>query len=312
MSYVMKGKLTYMLTCSLCLGLLAGVGCVKQGLDLREQEGYVRIDLQWENNTVPEGSEFYFYTETGEFVQSCKCPPAGFRGTLPMGKYKIIVWNTDARNVELAHMEKHATAEVRAASEEAAANRAAGCIAQPDNLLLASAFNEAELMEVPYRDSVVMSASPRGRVKTVKLVFTLDNAAALTVVGGSLSGVSSGLHCATGTCTHEPKSVNFEVTSDPYGKYNYVADISVLDLVEPASGVAGSHVLTLKVMIDGVEHTMSIDLTTTIDALLNGEWGGIVPVEIPLEIDLKSVDGNLSAEVTPWDTEGGSGSGEVV
>lgn len=312
MSYVMKGKLTYMLTCGLCLALLAGAGCVKQGLDLREQEGYVRIDLQWENNAVPEGSEFYFYTETGELVHSCKCPPEGFSGTLPMGKYKIIVWNTDARNVELVHMDKHATAEVRAVADGSAAGKAAGCIAQPTNLLLANGFNEAELMEVPYRDSVVMSASPRAKVKTVKFVFTLDNAAAVKLLGGSLSGVSSGLHCATGSCTNNPQNVNFEVSTDPYGKYNYVADISVLDLVEPASGVLGSHILTLKVVIDGVEHTMNIDLTATIDALLNGEWGGVIPVEIPLEIDLKSIDGNLSAEVTPWDTNGGSGSGELV
>lgn len=229
-----------------------------------------------------------------------------------MGNYKIIVWNTDAHNVELCNMEKHSTAQVRVASDESASGKAAGCIAQPENLLLASGFDGAEFMEVPYRDSVVMSASPRGRVKTVKLVFALDNAAAVALLGGSLSGVSSGLHCVTGACTQDSQSVNFEVGPDPYGKYNYVADISVLDLVKPAAGASGSHVLTLKVTIDGVEHTMSIDLTATIDALLNGEWGGAVPIEIPLEIDLKSVDGNLSAEVVPWDTEGGSGSGEIV
>ena len=298
-----------MLTCGLCLGLLAGVSCVKQGLDLREQEGYVRIDLNWENDVVPEGSEFYFYTGAGEFVQSCKCSAKGFSGTLPMGDYKIVVWNTDARNVELCNMSKHATAEVRVVADEAAAGKAAGCIAQPDNLLFAAAFDEAEVMTVPYRDSVIMSASPRGRIKTVELVFKLDNAAAVKLLGGSLSGVSSGLQCSTASCTHNPQSVNFTVTNDPYGKYNYVANISVLDLVTPDA--SGSHILTLTVMIDGVEHTMSIDLSSTIEDLLEGEWGGVIPVEIPLEIDLKSVDGNLSAEVSPWDTTG-SGSGELV
>lgn len=307
----MKGKLTYMLTCGLCLGLLAGVSCVKQGLDLREEEGYVRIDLKWENDVVPEGSEFYFYTDAGEFVQSCKCSAKGFRGTLPMGAYKIIVWNTDARNVELYNMNRHATAEVRVVADAAAAGKAAGCIAQPDNLLFAAAFDEAEVMTVPYRDSVIMSASPRGRIKTVELVFKLDNAAAVKLLGGSLSGVSSGLQCSTASCTHNPQSVNFTVTSDPYGKYNYVANISVLDLVMPESGVSGSHILTLTLMIDGVEHTMSIDLSSTIEDLLEGEWNGVIPLEIPLEVDLKSVDGNLSAEVSPWDTTG-SGSGELV
>lgn len=300
-----------MLTCGLCLGLLAGVSCVKQGLDLREEEGYVRIDLNWENDVVPEGSEFYFYTDAGEFVQSCKCSAKGFRGTLPMGDYKIIVWNTDARNVELCNMNRHATAEVRVVSDESAAGKAAGCIAQPDNLLFAAAFDEAEVMTVPYRDSVIMSASPRGRIKTVELVFKLDNAAAVTLLGGSLSGVSSGLQCTTASCTHNPQNVNFTVTSDPYGKYNYVANISVLDLVMPEAGVSGSHILTLTVLIDGVEHTMSIDLSSTIEDLLEGEWGGVIPLEIPLEIDLKSVDGNLSAEVSPWDATG-SGSGELV
>ncbi len=308
----MKGKLTYVLTCSLLLASLAGGGCVKQGLDLREQVGFVRIDLQWENGSVPEGSEFYFYNESGERVHSCTCAAEGFRGTLPMGKYKIIVWNTDAKNVELYGMDKHTTAEVRVKADETVANRAGNCIAQPDNLLLASAFNEAEFMEVPYRDSVIMSASPKGLVKKVHLVFKVDNADAVKLVSGSLSGVSSGVQCASVSCTNQPKSVNFAIKQENFSQnYDYSADISVLDLVLPADGVSGSHVLVLEVVIDGVTYHMNIDLTGTIDDLLKGEWNGTIPVEIPLEVELKSIDGILSSEVKPWDNTG-TGGGEIM
>lgn len=308
----MKGKLTYVLTCGLLLAALAGGSCVKQGLDLREQVGFVRIDLQWENGSVPEGSEFYFYTENGDFVQSCKCSAEGFRGTLPMGNYKIIVWNTDARNVELSNMEKHTTAVVRVKADETAANRNGSCIAQPDNLLLASAFNEAEFMEVPYRDSVIMSASPKGLVKKVHLVFKVDNADAVKLVSGSLSGVSSGLQCSSVSCTNDPRSVNFQIKQDNFSQnYDYSADISVLDLVLPSDGVSGSHVLVLEVVVDGVTYHMNIDLTGTIDDLLKGEWNGTIPIEIPLEIELKSIDGILSAEVKPWDNTG-TGGGEIM
>ncbi len=308
----MKGKLTYVLTCGLLLAALAGGSCVKQGLDLREQVGYVRIDLQWENGSVPEGSEFYFYNENGERVHSCICAAEGFRGTLPIGKYKIIVWNTDAENLELFGMDNYASAVVRVTADETAANRDGGYIAQPDNLLLASAFNEAEFMEVPYRDSVIMSASPKGLVKKVHLVFKVDNADAVKLVSGSLSGVSSGVQCSSVSCTNDPRSVNFAIKQENFSQtYDYSADISVLDLVLPAGGVSGSHVLTLDAVVDGVTYHMNIDLTGTIDDLLKGEWNGTIPIEIPLEVELKSIDGILSAEVKPWDNTG-TGGGEIM
>lgn len=304
---MIKKKLTSILGCCFLLVILAESGCTRKSLDYRKQEGYVNIALQWDEGYAPEGSRFYFYPETGEEVIVQDCPKEGFSGTLPTGDYKLLVLNSDMTNVALRNEHDYETAEVYAVPEELARS-AGGCIAQPENLLLAQGLDNAEILQVPYQDTVSASASCHSAIKHVRLLFKIDDRLSIRSCSGTLSGVSSSIYCSTGECAHVPGSVNF--TALPAGnEYDFIADITVLNLITPQNS-AQTHILELDMEeSDGTAQHAVFDLTNAVRDILE-ETGGEIPVEIRLDIRLTLIDGIMQAVVRPWD-ENGSGAGEL-
>ena len=169
----MGKRLTYVLSDCMLLIMWAESGCTKQSLDHRKWEGHVHIALQWDKGYTPAGSRFYFYPEDGSEAIVRDCPKEGFSGTLPEGSYRVIVLNSDAWNIALRNEQQHQTAEIYVLPEEEGLS-AVPCICQPGNLLLAGGINEADKLEVPYRDTVSVSASPHSRVKKIRFFFKLE------------------------------------------------------------------------------------------------------------------------------------------
>ena len=168
------------------------------------------------------------------------------------------------------------------------------CICQPGNLLLAGGINEADKLEVPYRDTVSVSASPHSRVKKIRFFFKLENFVPVVLCSGTLSGVSSSIFCATGACSDASANVRFAV-SPAEGEYDFSADVSVLDLARPEEA-GRTHLLDLTLQgEDGTLYPVILDLTDTIARLI-GESGGTVPVEIPLDITLALIDNTLHSQ----------------
>ena len=303
----MGKRLTYVLSGCMLLIMWAESGCTKQSLDHRKREGHVHIALQWDKGYTPAGSRFYFYPEDGSEAIVRDCPKEGFSGTLPEGSYRVIVLNSDARNIALRNEQQHQTAEIYVLPEEEGLS-AVPCICQPGNLLLAGGINEADKLEVPYRDTVSVSASPHSRVKKIRFFFKLENFVPVVLCSGTLSGVSSSIFCATGACSDTSANVRF-AASPAEGEYDFSADVSVLDLARPEEA-GRTHLLDLTLQgEDGTLYPVILDLTDTIARLI-GESGGTVPVEIPLDITLALIDNTLHASVRIWDM-GGSGSGEL-
>ena len=166
----MGKRLTYVLSGCMLLIMWAESGCTKQSLDHRKREGHVHIALQWDKGYTPAGSRFYFYPEDGSEAIVRDCPKEGFSGTLPEGSYRVIVLNSDARNIALRNEQQHQTAEIYVLPEEEGLS-AVPCICQPGNLLLAGGINEADKLEVPYRDTVSVSASPHFPCQEDPLLF---------------------------------------------------------------------------------------------------------------------------------------------
>ena len=114
----MGKRLTYVLSGCMLLIMWAESGCTKQSLDHRKREGHVHIALQWDKGYTPAGSRFYFYPEDGSEAIVRDCPKEGFSGTLPEGSYRVIVLNSDARNIALRNEQQHQTAEIYVLPEE--------------------------------------------------------------------------------------------------------------------------------------------------------------------------------------------------
>ena len=221
----MGKRLTYVLSGCMLLIMWAESGCTKQSLDHRKREGHVHIALQWDKGYTPAGSRFYFYPEDGSEAIVRDCPKEGFSGTLPEGSYRVIVLNSDAWNIALRNEQQHQTAEIYVLPEEEGLS-AVPCICQPGNLLLAG-INEADKLEVPYQDTVSVSASPHSRVKKIRFFFKLENFVPVVLCSGTLSGVSSSIFCATGACSDASANVRF-AASPAEGEYDFSADVSVL------------------------------------------------------------------------------------
>ena len=96
----------------LSIGLLMAWGCTEESLDYRKQEGYVQIALSWDEGFSPAGSRFYFYPENGGEMLSFDCPSEGFGGVLPVGRYRVIVVNSDCVNVAVRNERSYDTAEI--------------------------------------------------------------------------------------------------------------------------------------------------------------------------------------------------------
>lgn len=294
--------------------LAAEMGCTKQSLDYRKNEGFVRINLEWPEGKTPQGGRFYFYPqdvegETEAF--SVDCPADGYSGSLSPGKYKIIVYNSDAANVAIHDEKDYDKAEIVVLSEAeaaAAGSRAGGYIAQPGDLMLATAINEHEqgLLVVEYQTTTTVSASPALRVKKLRFLFTVDDASDVSLTGGTLSGVSPSLHCASASCAPTSEQVKFTVNASSGGTgYDFSAEISVLDLVQPSSGV---HVLTLTLLRpDGTPYQVTRDLSATINDILNHN-GGTIPVNtlVDIPVELKKIGNDLQINVGEW-TQGTGG-----
>lgn len=293
----------------------AETGCAKQDLDRRKNEGFVKIDLLWDGAT-PKGSKFYFYPQDNveAAVESpVECPPEGFRGNLPAGTYRIIVYNSDVKNVAMRYEDNYERAEIYVLPESKAeagvsGTRADECIAQPGDLMLAAAIDgsDAGLLVVPYQQEVEVTAKPALRVKHLRFLFKVDDAGQVSLSDGTLSGVSSSLNCASAACSSTSESVNFTVTPTTESGYAYEARISVLDLVRPGNA---SHLLTLNLMRpDGTPYQIVVDLSATIDNIL-AENGGSIPVTVPvtIPIELKKIGNDLKADVAEWTPGTGGG-----
>ncbi len=330
MKEIMKG-----LVCGgMVMGLLFAGACTEENLDKRTEIGYVEVALNW-GSAQPAGKRFIFYPVDGgqAFVYENDAPECssedgfnGFRGWLPTGDYRMLVMNTDGANLEFRNMGKYETAEVgvvkksdakagRSTQQEALDNR----IEQAGNLMFANGFDRSEgetgdpsTLTVPYQETVKKSSSPRLSVKQVQLYFKIDRPEVITACSGVFTGVSESLNFSTGRCSTTSASVDFEALQPQKGQsYNFVAGFSVLDLLMPGEAASGVHVVYLTLTkADGTTLSLSIDVTGTMEEIIEA-GGGIVPIDIPLEVELKVLDdGTLQSDVHPW--TGGTGSGTVV
>lgn len=293
----------HILISGLFFGLLLGNGCTSKRLDYRIPEGYAQIRLQWEDGVAPVGSRFYFYPAGGGDILVRECSAEGFSGMLPAGEYRVIVSNTDALEVGFRNMERYETAEAYVLPAQA--NRSAGdYVGQPENLSLAAGLDDAATLVVENHGTLSTSASPRVCTKRVRMFFRIDDTAPVTECTGTFSGVSPSILCATGACSNSSARVGF--TAAPGAdEYDYAVEISVLDLVEPVSGTP-THKLDLQLQkSDQTTSEVTIDLTETIREIV--EAGGGIALDIPLDISLVSVDGELHASVKPWDGDGSGG-----
>lgn len=294
----------------LSVAALLGGACTREQLDYRKQEGFVYLALNWEEGFAPAGSRIYFYPAAGGAALVYDCAAEGFAGVLPVGSYRVLALNNDSQNVAVRHAETYEGAELYVLPEEgASASRAASYVLQADEVAYAAGINEAPTLEVPYRDTVRVTASPQSCVKHVQLRFVVVPPAQVTRCSGSLTGVSPSLACASGARAATAAAVRFTAVADAADPNLFTTDIAVLDLVrsEGTQGSQPTHWLDLTLTDpSGNTWPLQVDLSKEVDDCFTQT--GELPHEILLHIRLAQIDDQLTATVVPWDG-GGTGGG---
>lgn len=298
--------------------MLSLAGCVKRELEIRPDEGYVEIALDWSKAQSSRSARYLFYNEAGALVKEVSGVNECFKGVLPTGTYRLIVHNTDAGQVDWQGCEKYESAEVFAKETNYSEGHHPGegvpCIQEPREVFATGGCNESETVEVRRMDTTRLSVTPVVLTKQVAMRFTVEvnGDASVQSLHGVLGGVSHGFFPGKG-CHNASSSCAVEFMAVPETKAAsdaYTARVNVFGLLTTAQSPAGTNTVHVTLDLDdGSQMTGTFDLTPTLQRIL-ASGGGAFPVEIPLEITLRVQEAGLSATVQPWD-ESGTGSGEL-
>ena len=299
---------------------LSLLGCVKRELEVRPDEGYVEIALDWGGDTRPQSARYLIYNEDGSLVKEVSGVTDCFKGTLPTGNYRVVVHNTDAQQVDWRGTERYETAEVyaRETNYSEGHHPAAGvpCVLEPQVVFGTGRCNEDDGFEVIQLDTVRLSVTPAELTKTVKLHFTVESSQAVSSLSGILSGVAQGVFLADGRCNaSSPCAVEYRAEAAAGGTTfraagaAYEAQVGIFDLVTTAQSPAGTNTLHVRLSLDdGSQISGTFDITGTLKQLIAGS-GGSLPDDIPVSVTLHVQGTDLEATVEPWD-ESGTGSGD--
>lgn len=298
--------------------VLMNTGCMKRDLEQRALEGHLSVTLDWGEYPVPVGTKFYFYPEQGGEPLVFEAPAAGFVGMLPSGKYQMIVTNTDAVGVDYHGMDRYETAEVYALEQAVASgvsatgatqSRSGGvCIAEPMQVYGAAGCTEVDMLHILPQGVHEHVAIPVAHTKLVKLIFETSGLEQVDRMSGIFNGVTPSVQLSTGRCAELSCSVAFTATTQGEG---YAASFHVFNIAGSSSPTPapGSNTVDLVVDTGSGPKNIEIDITDTIHEIIKDN-DGVIPVEIPIDISLEVVDGELIATVRPWE-QGGGGDSDV-
>lgn len=205
------------------VAVLSLAGCVKRELEIRPDEGYVEIALDWSKAQSSRSARYLFYNESGALVKEVSGVSDCFKGTLPTGVYRLIVHNTDAGQVDWQGCEKYESAEVFAKetnySEGHHPAEGVPCIQEPREVFATGGCNESETVEVRRMDTTRLSVTPAELTKQVAIRFTVEvnGDASVRALHGVLGGVSHGFFPGKG-CHNASSSCAVEFAASPETK----------------------------------------------------------------------------------------------
>lgn len=295
-------------------------GCVKHNLEQRPtpppvpDDGIAEITLDWGGDERPQTARFLFYDENGDLVREETGLTDGFKGTLPAGKYRLVVHNEDAQQVDYRGTDSYETAEVYAQQTNYTDGHhpAEGvpCILEPQAVFGIGVCNEFDEIVVEAGKTTKATVAPEELTRQVVFHFTIKSDTEVQSLKGVLNGVAPGVFLASGR-HNTVTSCALEFTASPTSRAasgDYTAQLGVFNLLTSVQSPDGTNVVHAAVtLLGGQQFTADVDLTPTLRKMLADQEEDILPTEIPLDITFTVTELGLSATVGEW-TEGPGGS----
>lgn len=270
-----------------------------------EKNGRVRVVLNWETRSLPPVMSYYFYKDGTGIPVVRKGDASGYEGTLAAGSYKMVVCNTDYKNVLLETENGYDKACGRA-RQVSAMKSSAVSIVQPGNLYATG----CDQVEVGGEETAVKELSPASLVRSMELNIKVTGGETGEAVQpqrlrGQLTGVSSGVYLSSGKpVTDTPALVAFEPEATASGVYS--ATLSLFSLPEKEEVSNPVDLLLDMELPDGREVSTSTDITREIGEVFIENTFSVV---LDLTIRYDEING-LTILLAEW-KKGNDGSGEV-
>lgn len=308
-------KITGLIRCSkLFAGFLAGlfallIAACTYGDTMRytQNEGKVRVELDWGKAPIPKASKFYFYPEGKEAPLLRTGTADGFVGTLPSGAYRMVVVNSDYRNLTIRTDRGYDGVYAQLADEAKAERYTKADPLHPENLYGASNEN----LVVDSRREVTYIAKPQNMVQTLQLDVVFKGVTQITSVTGAISGMSASVHLPTGQSEREQTALvyaPFEKQAD--GSYRSFITTFGVNPTLPAHPVpVVPNRLILNITLDsGALFTSEVDITKAIDdSIVRGLRQDRVDTIIELEVQIDpTLPSGFRLQLVGWQSGTGS------
>lgn len=304
-------------------------GCVRRELEelpvgppLPEGEGYAEITLDW--SAVPRfrTARYLFYDESGALIREATGVSGAYKGTFPAGRYRLVVHNEDAEQVYYCGLDRYEQAQVMAqeagdVAEYTGTASDISCILEPGRVYSTGVCRESAELVVRAGEIVRATAAPAARTRQVHFNFVVTSENGVRSLTGTLNGVYRGIYLCSGKYD-DSSSCSVAFSAAPSGETDvssasaigYAAQIGVFSLfaAEEKSPPGASILNIMLTDTNGAEYTGTFDITATLKEIIAGN-DGVIPIEIPIEVDIRLEPvGGMTANVKPWD-EGGTGEG---
>ncbi|WP_455591929.1 DUF5119 domain-containing protein [Bacteroides sp.] len=268
--------------------------------------GRMVVIPQWGTGLQAEALRYDFYptgSTSGKAI-SLEGTTAGCESDLPVGTYRVLAYNAGATGVRFAGTDRYETAAVELLP---VATRTGGLtlVNEPPEVYAATVTEELTITAGGQTEG---NAAVRNLTRTLVFDFTIGNGLVLNKLESTLCGVYPSVLLSTG----EPTQTALQVAPDMAVRFDAdflsateaTATVRVPGLLDPQNGAAYSNVLALDLTTDSGEHwTSTVDLDGVLTQIL-ADNGGTLPVEVPVELDIRieRTALGLSTTVAGWQT----------
>lgn len=291
----MKSKINIYIVSSVVLIAMLLSGCTRRDLEMRPDNGYLKINLHWQQQSVPGVTTYYFYNSRGEEAIVAEGTSSGFEGRLPADTYHVVISNREMSGASYLVNGSHENDIVLAG--EVTHRAAPGYIGSVEKVF----GTGLEDIVVPRSEiPVVVDAYPKSYTRYITFILqadALDNVSALSV---EVNGIIYSVKAFSGEASTMETSVIRSDASRNAGEKDFSTTVSVF-------GYIGKNEVTADVTFSGGDTVTTLPSDVTDDlAALPAEGGTvIVPLKLP-----NGGEFNLTMEVRPW-RQGGNG-GAVI
>lgn len=293
-------------------------GCTRAVITETPTEGKVMIRPDMSVYKLP-AMRYYFYNtdNTGTAQIFTGDDEGNFEGSLPVGIYQVIAGNAEVTGAVYRDMNNHETAAVYAMDVTAYPMTKHQPIRNTSVLdkIYTVVLKD---MEVTADENILLTPRPSLLTRTLILSFKLDSRLQNRVTGltGALYGVYPSVHLFSGLTNEEdikqsPElAVEYMATPNNDNTSLWQASINLFGLADPEYGNNYQNQMTVSLTLPEETIRIGVDLTHTLSKIME-LFGGILPVNIPLEIDIELEWNGIEVigTVQPWEY-GGTGEWE--